>query len=214
MEGLSLQQRQEVLEWLKHHVPQPRIQHILRVEEMAIALAQRHHVSTSKAAQAGLMHDLAKYFAPERLIAIAHQHSIEIDPVAEANPHLLHAEVSAVVAKDQFGVTDPDVLAAIANHTLGRPAMNDLSCIVFLADTLEPGRGQKPPLQKLRDLSTENLSAAVWQTCDYTLEKLISRDRLIHPRAVMTRNWFLQSTKQQNQSPEDPLQYTTSVNFQ
>lgn len=191
----SQRQREEILGWLSDHVPESRIEHVLRVEEMAIALAQQHGLSVHKAAQAGLMHDLAKYFSPDKLLAIALSNGIEIDSVFKANPHLLHADVSAIVAREEFGVRDAEILEAIANHTLGRPSMDGLSCVVFLADSLEPGRGVKKSLEELRKLSQHNLNLAVWKTCDYTFEKLISSKRLIHPRALDTRNWFLQSAK-------------------
>ncbi len=195
MNYVSKKQRKEILDWLSNHVPESRVEHVLRVEAMAVDLAQQHGLSTHKAAQAGLMHDLAKYFPAEKLLAIATSNNIEIDFVFEANPHLLHADISAIVARDEFGIDDPDILEAIANHTLGRPSMDGLSCVVFLADGLEPGRGVKKNLEELRKLSRQNLRKAVWKTFDYTFEKLIRSKRLIHPRALDTRNWFLQSTK-------------------
>ena len=187
--------RQPILEWLASNVSQSRIDHILRVEDMAIALAQHHGISPQKASQAGLMHDLAKFFKPNRLLKLAIAEGLEIDSVFEANPHLLHANVGAVVARDEFEVDDHDVLAAIANHTLGNPGMNELSCIIFLADSLEPGRGDSGELKHLRDLSFQDLGKAVWLTCDYTIQHLLQSKKLIHPRAIATRNWFLQSTK-------------------
>lgn len=186
--------RQQVLDWLADNVPESRIQHILGVEEMAIALAQLHHENVEKAAQAGLMHDLAKYFKPRILLEMAKAEGLTLDPVDEINPHLLHADISAVVARDQFGVTDPEIVAAIANHTLGRPGMSALSCIVFLADTLELGRGTTPELETLRQASREDLNRAVWMTCDYSFQYLLQTRRLIHPRTVLTRNWFLHQT--------------------
>lgn len=193
MHPLSESFRQQVLTWLADQVPPARIEHILGVEQMAIALAQCHQIDVVKAAQAGLMHDLAKYFKPERLLEMAQAEGLEIDPVDEMNPHLLHAEVGAIVARDQFGIQDEAVLRAIANHTLGRPGMDDLSCVVFLADTLEPGRGDTPTLNHLRQASQQNLTQAVALTCDYSLHHLLEKRRLIHPRTVMTRNWFWQA---------------------
>jgi predicted HD superfamily hydrolase involved in NAD metabolism len=183
--------RQQVLEWLAKNVPESRIQHILGVEEMAIALAKTHHQDPQKAAQAGLMHDLAKYFKPKQLLKIARKEKILLDPIDELNPHLLHADIGAVVARDEFGIKDEEVLSAIANHTLGRPNMSALSCTVFLADALEPGRGDTPELNLLRQISYENLNQSVWMTCDYSLQQLITARRLIHPRVIQTRNWFL-----------------------
>ncbi|WP_414619483.1 bis(5'-nucleosyl)-tetraphosphatase (symmetrical) YqeK [Calothrix sp. CCY 0018] len=114
-----------------------------------------------------------------------------LDEILSANPHLLHADVSAIVGLDTFGVSDIQVLNAIACHTLGRPDMSPLSCIVFLADSIEPGRGNTASLQVLRQISQENIDKAVYLTCDYTLKKLLDSPRLIHPRLIATRNRFL-----------------------
>jgi predicted HD superfamily hydrolase involved in NAD metabolism len=187
--------RQKVLAWLAENVPSSRINHILRVEQMAVEFAQHYQLDREKAATAGLMHDLAKYFPSKKLLQMAEVAGLEIDEVMVASPHLLHADVSAIVARETFGVQDEEVLQAIANHTLGRPGMSPLSCIVFLADTLEPGRGESAQLQALRKTSFENLERAVWLTCDYTFKFLLESPSLIHPRAIATRNWFLQKSR-------------------
>ncbi|WP_315874796.1 bis(5'-nucleosyl)-tetraphosphatase (symmetrical) YqeK [Thermocoleostomius sinensis] len=197
--------RQQVLAWLADNVPESRIKHVLRVEQMAISLAQIHELDVGKAAQSGLMHDLAKYFKPQQLLEIAHREGWTLDPVDELNPHLLHADVSAVVARDIFGVEDQEILMAIANHTLGRPAMGPLSCVIFLSDSLEPGRGDTPELNTLRRVAERNLFQAVWMNCDYTLKYLIESRRLVHPRVLLTRNWFLQH------SPFLPLKRSSNM---
>ncbi len=191
--------RDRILAWLADNVPPSRLNHILRVEEMAVELAKDHKLDVEKAATAGLMHDLAKYFKPQKLLEMVRAEGLDIDPVSEATPHLLHADVSAIVARNTFGVKDEEVLQAIANHTLGRPGMSLLSCIVFLADSLEPGRGSTPELEALRQISHQNLDQAVWLTCDYSLKFLLETHCLIHPRTIATRNWFLQAVKNKQQ---------------
>lgn len=191
--------REQVLAWLADRVPAARIKHILGVEQMAIELALHYQLDVEKAATAGLMHDLAKYFKPSVLLQMAREEGLELDPVDEENPHLLHADVSAIVARDKFGIFDEEILQAIQDHTLGRPGMSGLSCIVFLADTLEPGRGNTPELEALRQVAWQNLYKAVWLTCDYSLKYLLDTRCLIHPRTIRSRNWALQiaSKKQQ-----------------
>ncbi len=188
--------RKRVLNWLEDNVPNKRLQHILRVETMAAHLAGLHGLDAERAAQAGLMHDLAKCFKPKHLLKLASEHQIPIDPVFEANPHLLHADVGAIVAQTEFNVQDPEILAAIRNHTLGTAGMGGLSCVVFLADTLEPGRGDTPELEKLREISQNDLHQAVWLTSEYTLKHLLDSKSLIHPRALSTRNWAMQMASQ------------------
>lgn len=209
--------RNQVLTWLSDNVPASRLQHILGVEQMAVELARHYHLDVEKAAQAGLMHDLAKYFKPNQLLQMARTEcqsgslkarptlGIEIDSICEANPHLLHADVSAIVARDKFGMQDEEVLEAIANHTLGRPGMSSLSCMVFLADSLELSRGNTPELEALRLLCRQNLYQAVWRTCDYCLNFLLNSRCLVHPRTILTRNWALEMFNQKTQPTNFPI---------
>ena len=184
--------RQIVLNWLEENVPPPRLRHILSVEHYARELAQHYGMDADRAAWAGLLHDLAKYFPDDDIMAAMQaEPDFHPDPVDMIHPHLLHADVGAIVARDRFEITDPDCLDAIRNHTLGRPAMSDLSCIVFLADALEPYRGRSPELRRLRQLARTHLYDAIAQVCNYSLSYLMAKDKLIHPRAILTRNWFI-----------------------
>lgn len=194
--------RSAVLKWLQANVPKARIQHILRVETYAQELAAQHALDVDKSAQAALLHDLAKYFKPEKLLSIAQAEGISIDLVLAANPRLLHAEVGAIVARDQFQVEDPEILDGIRNHTLGQPQMSPLSCVIFLADSLEPGRGDQAELKQLRKVCASNLYQGVWLTCDFTMSRLIQNRKLIHPRMIMTRNWALQADSSVKQRKE------------
>jgi HD superfamily phosphohydrolase YqeK len=56
---------------------------------------------------------------------MAESAGIEVDSICLSHPHLLHADVSAIVAQKEFNVTDEEILAAIRNHTLGQPNMSD-----------------------------------------------------------------------------------------
>ncbi|MGB7440966.1 MAG: bis(5'-nucleosyl)-tetraphosphatase (symmetrical) YqeK [Coleofasciculaceae cyanobacterium] len=197
--------RDQVLTWLADNVPPSRLKHILGVEQMSFELAVQHELDAQKASQAGLLHDLAKYFKPDKLLQIAKEKGIEVDPVCEAAPHLLHADISAIVAKEQFGVTDQEILAAIALHTLGCPGMSKLSCLVFLADTLEPSRGNTLELEKLRILSNKDLYQAVLLTCEYSLKFLLDSRCLIHPRTILTRNWALHMSSPKTRSADFSL---------
>lgn len=196
MRDYEVSQRHRVISWLKQNVNEHRLQHILGVEQTCIDLARCHQLNEKKAAQAGLMHDLAKFFPPKKLLKIAKEENLEIDEVCLKSPHLIHADVSAVVAQQEFGIEDRKILAAIANHTLGKPGMSKLSCVVFVADALEPNRGDNAELNAMRDTAKENLYKCVQQTSDYSLKYLVSQQKIIHPRTILTRNWALTKSKQ------------------
>ena len=188
--------RERTLVWLKNNVSAKRLQHILGVEQTCIDLAHCHQIDKQQAAQAGLMHDLAKFFPPRKLLKMAEEEAIIIDSICYNHPHLLHAEVSAIVARKEFGIEDTEVLEAISNHTLGSPEMSLLSCLVFVADALEPHRGDNPELNQLRQIATNNLYQCVHKTSDYSIKYLMGSNKVIHPRTILTRNWALAKTKQ------------------
>ena len=189
--------RQKVILWLKENVSEHRLQHILGVEAVCIELAQLHKLPINKAAKAGLLHDLAKFFPGKKLLKIASKHQLEPDKICLNYPHLLHADISAILAREKFGIKDKKILRAIANHTLGQPDMDLLSCLVFVADAIEPSRGDSEDLSKIRIVSRKNLYQAVWKASDYGLGYLIRDRKVIHPRTVLTRNWALRKAKQQ-----------------
>lgn len=187
--------RDRLLTWLQDNVSEQRLQHILGVEQTCIELAKYHQIDEQKAAQAGLMHDLAKFFPPKKLLKMAEAGGIGIDGICSQHPHLLHAEVGAIVAQQEFGVEDPEILTAIANHTLGSPHMSKLSCLVFIADALEPNRGDNAELSAMRTVAQQDLYKCVYQTSDYSLKYLVSKQKVIHPRTILTRNWALAAAK-------------------
>lgn len=188
--------RDRILAWLADHVSVSRIEHILGVEQTCIELARCHQVNEQEAALAGLTHDLAKFFPPDKLLSMAQQEGIETDEILTNCPHLLHADVGAIVAQQEFGIENEAILAAIRHHTLGFPGMSPLSCIVFVADAIEPLRGDSLELQTIRSVAKENLYKAVRQTCDYSLRYLVSQIKITHPRVILTRNWALTHEKQ------------------
>lgn len=187
--------RSRVIHWLQENVSPQRLDHIFGVEQTAMQWALLHGIDPIKAGQAGLLHDLAKFFPPAKLLTIAKEHQLPLDPILCSTPHLIHADVSAIIATEEFGVDDPDVLTAVRCHTLGAVPMDLLSCLIFVADALEPTRGNGLELEKLRQVAKHNLYQAVRLTCEQTLTYLIKHHKVIHPQVILTRNWALQMEK-------------------
>ena len=62
------------------------------------------------------------------------------DTVIALAPALLHAPLSGVRAKCEYDIDDVEIINAIDCHTTGRENMTLLDKIIFVADTVEPGR--------------------------------------------------------------------------
>jgi predicted HD superfamily hydrolase involved in NAD metabolism len=112
----------------------------VRVARCAELLAARYGADTAKARLAGMLHDIARLWPPARLLAECDRRSMPVDEVEREAPVLLHARLGAAVAAERFGVSDPEILGAIAKHTAADARMSALDCALYLADSLEPGR--------------------------------------------------------------------------
>jgi len=167
-----------------------RLQHTLGGAECAVELARTYGADEAKARAAALLHDVAKGYDKERLLKEAEEFGIVLSDIERRAFALLHAPVGAEVARRDFGVDDPDILAAIRYHTTGRAGMSLLERVVFLADYIEPGRNH-PGVERVRVTAQADLDRAVLLALDQTIVYLVERQALIDPNALAARNELL-----------------------
>lgn len=131
---------EEILSYIKTHLPPKRFSHSLGTAELCRNLADRFGLDANKAFLAGLLHDIAREFSGKKLKEEAKRAGIQFSALEEKNPILLHGKVAAFLVRSQFGIEDADILEAIANHSLGKPGLNPYGKILFVADSIEPSR--------------------------------------------------------------------------
>jgi predicted HD superfamily hydrolase involved in NAD metabolism len=95
------------------------------------------------------------------------------------------------VAREAFGVADEALLSAIARHTVGGERMTLDEQILFVADAIEPGRGEAVWLADIRAAAEVDLALACRRAYDHTFEFLLRHGQPIHPDAARGRNWLL-----------------------
>lgn len=191
---------------LKAHLSPHRQAHVAGVAHTARALAAAHGLppeQVAKAELAGWLHDLAREWKPPRLLAEAEALGWPLGPLERANPMaMLHAALGAAEARRAFGVEDPATLQAIARHTFGAPGMSPLDMVLFLADAIEPGRGEAAHVVAVRALAWEDLEAACLEALDQTLRYLIQSGQPVHPQAIAARNDLLAARKRPPLEPQ------------
>lgn len=133
------------LEKLRKHMEKElepkRYEHTLSVTYTAANLAAVHGVDVHKALVAGMLHDCAKCLSHKKQMALCVKSHVQLSELeAEENSPLIHAKAGSVLAKEEYGITDEDILNAISYHTTGRPQMSPLEKIIYIADYIEPGR--------------------------------------------------------------------------
>ena len=142
----------EIRKHLKKKLNPMRYEHTLGVSYTCMALAMRYSANLEQAEMAGK----------------CQEHGIELTEGELRAPAVIHAKLGAWMAEHKYGITDPEVLSAIACHTTGKPAMSLLDKILYVADYIEPRRDKAPNLPKLRRLAFEDLDEALYQILDST----------------------------------------------
>ena len=120
-------------------------QHSAGVAAEAGRIAALVQVDVVAAQQAGWLHDISAVFASPERARVADVLGVEVLEEERAYPPILHQKLSAVLARELFGVSDGGVLSAIACHTTLRAGATDLDKVVFLADKIAWDQPGEPP---------------------------------------------------------------------
>lgn len=175
---------------LKGMLLEKRYRHSVNVMETAVKMAEFYNADVEKARVAGLLHDCAKNYSTAQMLELCNLYGIELDSVSKAQPGLIHAFLGAEVAKREFGIDDDEIYDAIYYHTVGKPAMNLLTKIIYIADGIEPLRTYEG-VDTLREIAFHDIDKAIIYQMDMTIKQVIKKGTLLHPGTVNTRNYYI-----------------------
>ncbi|MCQ2610498.1 MAG: bis(5'-nucleosyl)-tetraphosphatase (symmetrical) YqeK [Treponema sp.] len=155
-------------------VTQSRYEHSVRTAQTCVKLCELSGVDPKMGFLAGICHDMCKCMDADVLKNLAKKDGQPFADIEERKPGLLHGRAAAVMIQSEFGITDPDLIEAVANHTFGKPGMCDLAKILFVADKIEPGRDHitKEYLKKMYKLPLDKMVyTVVKENVDYVEKK-------------------------------------------
>lgn len=182
-------ERPALLHEIAKNVNKKRYEHILRVEQKAIALATLYDADVDACRLAALLHDYAKDMSDETIVRIKKAANIDEEMLAFGS-QIWHGPAGAYFAKEKFGVVNKEIQDAIFQHTIGGKEMTLVSKIIFIADYIEEGRNF-PGVEEARALATVNLDAAVCYKIKQTLFHLIKQEQIIYPETVHVYNHWV-----------------------
>ena len=156
-----------------------RVKHVLGCRDTAAELARVWGANETDAARAGLLHDITKALDGPLQLTLCREYGKVLDEFSENNPKTLHALTGSMVAERIFGENEA-VVKAIESHTTGKPAMNTLEKIIYVADYMEPNR-DFPGVEELRRLAYTDLDGALKLGLEMTLAMLKQQKRQISP---------------------------------
>lgn len=189
-----------------------RYEHTLSVAYTAANLAAVHGADIEKALVSGILHDCAKCLSHKKQMALCtsnHMHLTELE-TAKDSP-LLHAKAGSILAKEEYGITDEDILNAICYHTTGRPQMSLLEKIIYISDYIEPGRhhmkrsGDGAPMERLnriRRIAYLNLDEAMCSILSDTLSFLQEKNCKVDSLTYQTYKYYENNLKNNTKANE------------
>lgn len=178
--------RTELMQKVSAQMSEQRFLHVLRVEKTALELAKHHACDLEKVSIAALLHDYAKERPDDESQDVIISENLDLELLKFGN-NIWHGPVGAIMIQKEAKIEDPEILAAVRNHTIGSIRMSMLEKIIYVADYSEPGR-VFPTAEEVRLLSKSNLDDALRASIQHTLAYLLKEKLLIYPKAIEVYN--------------------------
>lgn len=190
---INIQRVNDLMEEMKNTLSTYRYMHSVGVAFMSADLAAVYGVDKESALVAGILHDCAKEVAkgPE-IVRICDECGVALSDIERRATSLVHARLGAYYVRHKYGIEDIDIINAVDNHTVGRPAMSRLEQIVFCADFLEPSRSYacNPCLDELRRIIFVDIDMATYLILDNQISFFKEKPRDIDEKTFATYNFY------------------------
>lgn len=177
-------------EWLKANLEEERFEHSLGTAECAAELAEKFGLDKDKAYLCGLIHDCAKCFSNKELKSKI----CTCEDLCEGeltNPKTYHAPAGAILAKQELGICDEEILSATRWHTLGKIEMSDFEKIIFLADKIEKRTRPLEHRVPIEEALEKGLDEALLVCYSATIKSLVDRKLKICKQTIDIYNNLL-----------------------
>lgn len=177
---------------VKKHLTEKRFFHSQCVASCAAELAERYGANMEQAKTAGILHDIMKDTPKEEQLKIMENFGIILTVPERANPKLWHSIAGAAYCEHVLGVSDREILNAIACHTSGKENMTLLDKVLFVADYISADRDY-PGVEIMREAARRSLEETIVKGIAWTMCDLSGHGAAIDPNSVLAYNEALQA---------------------
>lgn len=158
------------------------LKHVTEVSVTALKLAKMYNLHSEKVKIAAMLHDISVIMTPQEMYEMAKSRDMKLDLAEEKYHFLLHQKISKIIAEEQFGIKDLDVLNAIECHTTLKQNASDYDKVLFIADKISWDQPGEPPYHKiLISIAEKSLDEACYFYMKYQFENNL---------LLMPHEWF------------------------
>ena len=175
---------EKIRSYAEENLSSERYEHSVRVAETAAFMCGLYGLDEGAGRLAGIAHDICKEIPRDEMESLAGEDGLPFDEFEKKKPSLLHGRAAAVKIRRDFGITDSDAIAAVANHTCGKPGLCELGKILFVADKIEPGRPQSTDEYRA-NLFRKSLDGITLSVVEENIEYLAKKGKKSAPSALV-----------------------------
>ena len=167
----------EIVERVKKEIPE-RFEHMAGTVIMAMRLSAT--LNFDKVFLAALLHDIGK-----------NREGVAGVPSDSIGTKVEHQFSSAIIAKEEYGIEDNEILSAIRYHTTAKPDMSELEMLIYLADMIEPTRDFQG-VAELRKVSENSIKEGFILALKRSYEHLKENTtKAIYPLTISAVDYYL-----------------------
>lgn len=161
------------------------LRHVEDVADIAVGLAKVYNLDIVKVKLAALLHDISAIMTPQEMYEFAKVRCLEIDPAEEKYHALLHQRISKIIAREEYDISDSDILDAIECHTTLKKNASMYDKVIFIADKISWDSKSVPSYY---DLLKSGVAESLDEAC-YSYIKYQFDNNLL----VMPHQWLLEA---------------------
>lgn len=161
------------------------LKHVEDVADTAVWLAKIYNLDVEKVRLAALLHDISAVLTPQEMYEFAKARDLEIDPAEEKYHALLHQRISKIIARDEYDISDSDILDAIECHTTLKKNASMYDKVIFIADKISGGSKGVP---LYNDLLKSGVEESLDEACYFYIKYQFDNNLL-----VMPHQWIIEA---------------------
>lgn len=154
------------------------LRHVEDVADTAVWLAKVYNLDIAKVKLAAFLHDISAIITPQEMYELAKERGLEIDAAEEKYHFLLHQRISKIIAREEFGICDPDILDAIECHTTLKKNASMYDKVIFIADKISWDQKGVPPYY---DLLKSKAVTSLDEACYFYIKYQFDNNLLLMP---------------------------------
>lgn len=156
--------KDDVVNLLSENKKEETALHCIKVAETCVDLAGIFKLDRTVAFYSGILHDVSNIIRPCDMLNYAEGNGWYIDESERKYNFILHQRISAIVAKEYFGISNSNILSSIECHSTLKANASEYDMLLFLSDKISWDQQGTPPflavIQKALDTSLVAASLA------------------------------------------------------